>query len=257
MFIKLSNRDAAILNIFVFPSWGETLQFDQLCLGLFICLIMICGLSSPGSTADGTGVDANPRSFDIPSEPLAAALQTYSQSTGVELFYESEITVGLRSPVLKGRFTPRAALRALLADTGFLIHYNRDDAVSLSLPGDPDLPRTGLAGATSLSLPQLDVMPAGEAVDETQLRQFSEAVQEDVTAALSKNSNIRSGTYRVHVKLWVDPSRTIRRADLAQTTGDLGRDAEIATALQGLTISRAPPANMPQPVRIVISVGSP
>ncbi|MEW6438528.1 MAG: STN domain-containing protein [Pseudomonadota bacterium] len=221
-------------------------------------LILSCGLSAFGSTADGSAKAAQqPRVFDIPSEPLAAALQTYSQDTGVGLFYESEITAGLKSPALKGRFTPKAALRALLAGTGFIIQYNRDDAVSLSTPQSLELQDDHSSGVASLSLPQLDVRPNEEGMDDALLRDFGAAVQAQVTSALTKDAEIRSGNYRIRVKLWIDPSNTISRAEVAQTTGDRGRDAEISTLLQGLTISRAPPAGMPQPVRIVISVGSP
>ncbi len=197
--------------------------------------------------------------FDLPSEPLAIALQTYSQISGVELFYESEITTGLKSPTLKGRFAPRAALQALLTGTGFVIHYNRRDAVSLSLPssGDEEQPRGRLIGKASLSLAPLDVTANGSGAEETQLSAFGEAVQNEVTAALAKNAEIRSGNYRIRVKLWIDPSRTIRRAEVAQTTGDPDRDAAIASTLQGLTISLSPPTGMPQPVRIIVAVGSP
>jgi len=259
VFIKLPKHEFALWSgPLTHTIWGEGFRLDQLCLCALICvLILSCGLSAFGSTANGSAKAAQPRSFDIPSEPLAAALQTYSQDTGVGLFYESEITAGLKSPALKGRFTPKAALRALLAGTGFIIQYNRDDAVSLSTPQSLELQDDHSSGVASLSLPQLDVRPNEEGMDEALLREFGEAIQAEVTTALTKNAEIRSGNYRIRVKLWIDPSSTIRRAEVAQTTGDRGRDAEIATTLQGLTISRTPPAGMPQPVRIVISVGSP
>ncbi len=89
------------------------------------------------------------------------------------------------------------------------------------------------------------------------VREFGEAVQNEVSDALTRNSEIRSGNYRIRVKLWIDPTRIIRRAEVAKTTGDPSRDATIAATLQGLTISRAPPSGMPQPVRIIVAVGSP
>jgi hypothetical protein len=58
------------------------------------------------------------------------------------------------------------------------------------------------------------------------------------------------------VKLWVDLSRTIRRAEVAQSTGDAERDVAIAQALKGFVISRAPPSNAPQPIRVIVSVRS-
>jgi hypothetical protein len=259
VFIKLPKHEFALWGgPLTRAAWGESFHLDQLCLCCLICvLILSCGISAFGSTADGSAKAAQPRFFDIPSEPLAAALQAYSQDTGVGLFYESEIAAGLKSPALKGRFTPKAALRALLAGTGFIIQYNRDDAVSLSTPQSLESQDDHSSGVASLSLPQLVIRPNEDGMDDALLREFGEAVQTEVTSALTKDAGVRSGNYRIRVKLWIDPSNTISRAEVAQTTGDRGRDAEISTILQGLTISRAPPAGMPQPVRIVISVGSP
>lgn len=257
MFIKLPKHEFALWGGPLTRTICEDFYLDQLWQCFLVCMLVLsCGISAFGGTANGSTKDTQPRFFDIPSEPLAAALQTYSQDTGVGLFYESELTVGLQSPVLKGRFSPKAALRALLAGTGFIIQYNRDDAVSLFTPRSQGLPDGHFGGVASLSLPQLDVRPS-EGADDALLRAFGEAVQTEVASALTKNAGIRSGNYRIHVKLWIDPSHAIRRAEVAQTTGDPGRDAEIASTLQGLVISRTPPAGMPQPVRIVISVGSP
>ncbi len=144
--------------------------------------------------------------FDIPGEPLAEALQAFSQRSGVELFYESAITAGLKSPALKGSFTPRAALRQLLAETGFVVHYNLHNAVSLSLPSAASwaVQQDHSMGNASLSLSPLNVV-AGP--DDGQLQEFGEALQNDVSAALTKNADVRSGSYRIRVKLWIDPSR--------------------------------------------------
>ena len=159
--------------------------------------------------------------FDIPSEPLAEALQDFSQRSGVELLYESAITTGLKSPALKGSFTPRDALRQLLAGTGFIVHYNLHNAVSLSLPTAASwaVQQDLSMGNASLSLNPLNVV-AGDRPDDEQLREFGEALQNDVSAALTKNTDVRSGNYRIRVKLWIDPSRAIRRAEVTETTGD-------------------------------------
>jgi hypothetical protein len=110
-------------------------------------------------------------------------------------------------------------------------------------------------GGASLSLNPLNVV-AGDRPDDEQLREFSEALQNDVSVALTKNTDVRSGNYRIRVKLWIDPSRAIRRAEVTETTGNSARDAAIVAVLEGLMVTRAPPLGLPQPVRIIVAVDS-
>lgn len=255
MFIKVSSY-SGVLNLVPWPSRREW-AYHQIWLWWFLGAMALCCASSYSRSAEFSATDVKTIVFDIPSEPLAAALQAFSQRSGVELFYESAITEGLQSPALKGDFTPRDALRQLLAGTGFVIHYNLHNAVSLSLPAaaswaeQPD----HSMGNASLSLAPLNVVAGGP--DDEQLREFSEALQNDVSTALAKNRDIRSGNYRIRIKLWIDPSRAIRRAQVTETTGDSARDAAIANVLQGLMITRAPPSGLAQPVRVIVAVDTP
>ncbi len=88
------------------------------------------------------------------------------------------------------------------------------------------------------------------------LRDYSESLQFDIQKALQKNIGSRGGSYQLVVDLWIDASRTIQRAQLFRPTGDQNRDAAVTAALQGLTVSRATPANASLPVRIAIRVKS-
>jgi hypothetical protein len=81
-------------------------------------------------------------------------------------------------------------------------------------------------------------------------------LQTDIQKVLQRNSATRDGNYRAVIDLWVDALRTVQRIALIRSTGNGGRDAAIAQALHGLTISRPTPTNAPQPVRIVIVVRS-
>lgn len=225
-----------------------------------LCLALLCliGVQAEGgwSQEGRPPPELGARPFHIPGQSLAGALQTYSQITGVEVLYESSIAAGLQSPEVDGTFTPDQALRRLLTDTDLAIHYTRSDAITLSLPSESDdLPPVHPLGNADLALETLHVS-AGQRPDAGHLRQFSESVQEDVESALRKDNRTRAGNYRASVKLWIEPPRTVRRAELAQSTGDIGRDASIAEILRGLVLRNGPPANTPQPVRIVILVRS-
>uniref|UniRef100_UPI0019541826 STN domain-containing protein n=2 Tax=Pseudomonadota TaxID=1224 RepID=UPI0019541826 len=70
--------------------------------------------------------------FDIPAQPLDAALASYFRATGVQLLYDSALTAGRRSGAVRGNFTPREALRQLLRGTGLIVRYSRANAAILT-----------------------------------------------------------------------------------------------------------------------------
>jgi hypothetical protein len=183
-------------------------------------------------------------------------LQTYSKLTGVDVLYESRIAEQLFSSPVDGTFTRQAALEALLAGTDVTVQYTRSDAITLSLASyQVDIPPASPLADADLMLDTLRVSAVAPP-DKSKMRDFSQSAQADIEAALRKDTRTNSGNYRASVKLWVDPTRIIRRAELAQSTGDASRDASIADTLRGLMLRKEPPENAPQPVRIVIVVRS-
>ena len=223
--------------------------------GFVVLALAIEGLMAP-AIAQSTAVGPE-TTFNIPSEPLAIAIQAFSQASGVEVLYESSITAGRHSAAVEGRYSAQAALMQLLGGAGFSVRFTRANAVVLSVPSaKDDLPATRAVTHFDLSLDTIRVAAGTERPDDTRLREFSETVQSEVEAMLRKDAKIRSGNYRIRVRLWIDPSRTVRHAELAQSTGDQARDVAIETSLQGFVISRVPPPNTPQPMRVIVSVRS-
>jgi hypothetical protein len=223
-------------------------------------LIALLGIFVDHGWSQGApmSVDTAPISFNIPSQPLASAVEAYARACGMEVLYESSIVEGRRSPLIEGEFTPEMALQMLLSDTGLRVSYARRNAITLSAPAAEDeanLPPAAAVEEADLSLDTLRVS-GGNSVDASRLREFSTAIQLEIERALRQNKSTRSGNYRVNVSLWIDASRKIQRVTLARSTGDVERDASIPIALQGLVLTRAPPANAPQPVQVVISVRS-
>jgi hypothetical protein len=193
--------------------------------------------------------------FHIPAQPLASALQAFGQQTGVQVLYESNSALGLESAAVEGRLPPDAALAQLLKGTDLRVRYVRPDVITLALPSfEKEAPPASPLATADLSLGTLRVRNAGEGDDQARMRDYNEVVQNDIQSALRRNARTRSGSYRAVLDLWVDPSRTIRRTELSQSTGDSARDTAVMDALQGIVISRPAPANTPQPVRIVIVV---
>lgn len=58
------------------------------------------------------------RSFDIPRQPLAAALRRFADQSGMQLAYASADLQGLTSPGVRGSLPATEALSRLLAGTG-------------------------------------------------------------------------------------------------------------------------------------------
>jgi hypothetical protein len=197
--------------------------------------------------------------FDIPAQSLIEALQAYSTQTGVQVMFETTSAVGYRSTDLRGEFMPEAALRMLLADTGLRIRYSRASAVTLSPPAapDPDEPPAHALAAADLSLDTLRVTSAPQSSENSGLGAYIGIVQGDIQKALKKPAKSHRGDYRVAIKLWVGPSRTIQRVELDGSTGDPDRDRSIAGTLKDLVLSQEAPINTPRPIRFMIAIRAP
>jgi protein TonB len=83
---------------------------------------------------------------------------------------------------------------------------------------------------------------------------YAGVLKNDILSLLQDDPEIRKGSYRVSVKLWVRNDGTVERFRLAESTGDRARDKEFEKKLSELTrISQAPPADTPQPITVQIT----
>jgi hypothetical protein len=192
--------------------------------------------------------------FTIRKQPLATALQEYSQATGVQVLYESSSAVGMVSAGVEGEFTREAALQALLQGTELTVRYTQASSVTLApvRKSNTDDPPAGPLSMADLTLDTLRVH--GAETRPPELRAYTGIIQGDIQQALTKNEKTRTGSYSVGVKLWISAPRTVQRAELYRRSGNPERDAAISQALEGLVISQAPPANTPQPIVVMITV---
>lgn len=171
------------------------------------------------------------------------------------MLYESALAEGRRSVAVVGNLSPADALRVLLSSTDLRVSYTRPEAITIArTSADDHLPPDGLLEGGDLALDTLRVHATPDSEDEGRLHGYSEALRTDIQAALAKNAHTRSGTYRVGLKIWIDGTRSVQKAEIFQSTGDRDRDAAIAAALRGILVSQTAPANTPQPVRISVSV---
>jgi hypothetical protein len=194
--------------------------------------------------------------FNIPSQPLDSALQIYGDQAGVQVLYESQLAVDRRSAAVQGRFSAAAALDLLLSGTGLIVREVRPSSITIALPAQrsDNAPPSLLRKPADLSIGEIRVHAPARSIETSGLQDYNAAIQLDIQKALKKNPRTRSGSYRAVLDLWIDPSQTIQRTALLQSTGDSTRDAAIAAALQGVTINHQPPPHTPQPIRIAVDV---
>lgn len=129
------------------------------------CLVASTMLVAPhlgGAQAQPAG--ATQRSFDIPAQPLGAALTAFARQTGIQFAYPASLTSGRTSPALRGSFSPEDALARLLAGSGLVYAFTGPTRVTISAPvsgGSADN-----AGDGAIALDAIDVSGARAAADQ-------------------------------------------------------------------------------------------
>lgn len=172
--------------------------------------------------------------FDIPAQPLAIALEVYSRVTGIETLYDSAIAYERRSAAVQGSFNSVDALRLLLAGTSLSARSIAQDAVTVEMP--------------SVAIQSVvDPTP-----DRSAHRVYYSLIQAGLERAFCKDDQLRPGTYRAVLKFIITADGQIRQPGVVGTTGDDDRDRMIARALNGVSIGSSPPADLQQPIMMVI-----
>lgn len=77
----------------------------------------------PGQAEANTLVNIN-----IPAQSLDSALNQFSQATGMDVAFDSDLTRKIRAPLVKGRMTRREALQKLLSGSGLSATFTGDSA---------------------------------------------------------------------------------------------------------------------------------
>ncbi|WP_296560759.1 secretin and TonB N-terminal domain-containing protein [Pigmentiphaga sp.] len=198
---------------------------------------MSWALIAPSWSADGIGGQGPAVSetagplveFDIAAQPLESALFQYGEISLLPALYPSELTVGLRSAPVRGRFSPEDALRRLLQGTGLVAEK------MASAHGD--VFRLRRAAAPASPTDAADAPPAGRELDGYPAR-----VQAGVLQALCSHPLTAPGPYRALFEVRVDATGQVSHVALLESTGERRRDAVLLAALQRIQVGAAPPA---------------
>lgn len=207
---------------------------------------LLCGLAAPAGAAEpvalpsATGVayadaavtpDGPLFDFDIPAQPLKAALAQYAYVSGRPALFPSEILGARISTAVEGRYSAEGALYRLLEGTGLIADK-----------------RSSELGQTFV-LKESDVVPAAPRGGMAEL--FSEQgiaglVQARVWQALCAHARTRPGSYTSLLRFHLEADGHVGGARLIGSSGDAGRDLALLEVLREVQIDRAPPAAIVQ-----------
>ncbi|GAB1721014.1 MAG: outer membrane transport energization protein TonB [Nitrosospira sp.] len=82
----------------------------------------------------------------------------------------------------------------------------------------------------------------------------NDAINSALQDALARENALKDKTYKIIVKVWIDPGGKVSRIALVENTGDAKVDELIKNVLQNLRALReGPPADMPQPLKIRVT----
>ncbi|MCK9915647.1 STN domain-containing protein [Microbacteriaceae bacterium K1510] len=174
------------------------------------------------------GEPGQPAAFDLPSEPLAVALEHLMAATNLTIIVDSGLTDGLQSASVKGTFSSEELLRRMLIGTGL-------DARAL-----------GGGLFTLVRPPEARRRPLPQFID------FAAVVQAAVTNALCQGSDTRPMYYRTVIRLWFEPSGVVSRAELGHSTGDHKLDMAVKRTLHRLDVGAPLPSGIPLPMKLAI-----
>jgi hypothetical protein len=196
--------------------------------GIVLMMVSAALIASP-SKSHAQSANPDPEiAFDIPSLPLDTALATFGAKSGYQVLYEAALTVGRQSHEVKGVYTPDVALRQLLSGTGLNFDYIEDHAFTLL---------------------EASLRPTRNVMD---FREYLGIVQSGLMALLCQRAETQPGTYNVAMQFSIGRSGSIENPHLLNSTGVETRDNAVMVALSRLTVGQAPPADMPQPVTMVL-----
>jgi hypothetical protein len=213
------------------------IQFGPLFLRVLLFAACL-GISHSPATGQERGSTGKSYLFDIPIQPLRDALFSYTEVTGLSVLVDDEVTSGRRSSPVKGLVTAEDALKTLLAGTGLEFQYTTPYAFTLIPTAD--------VGSDRLA-----------ARDDSRDESYFAAVQTAVKSALCSRAQTVPGQYRVVLQLWIGEYGVVHRSELLGSTGNADRDQMLSEILSGLPVGKAPPADLPQPVTLVILPRSP
>ncbi|PKP94124.1 MAG: hypothetical protein CVT77_03350 [Alphaproteobacteria bacterium HGW-Alphaproteobacteria-16] len=211
-----------------------------------LLLIGAIGLAGQtGALAQTENAD-RPIPFDIPAQPLDAALAQYFSVTGVQLLYDSELAAGHRSMRVSGTYTPRDALRRLLSGTGLIVRYSRTDAATITRPGTSTQPPLVPLGRVIVR--ERVVTTRFLSIERLAYYGQLEGELQDLLVSSERTGRLN---FNVVVHLQVSDDGRLSDVDIRRSSGNRRTDALVTETLQQATVT-PPPDGLEQPLAVAL-----
>jgi hypothetical protein len=206
---------------------------------LALCLTVLIPSTRSVLAVENDGAPASGRiAFNIPAQPLSAALEIYARVSRREVLYDSALAEGRRSSQVEGHYTPEDGLQILLAGTGLWADFKDADffVVGLASPGDDAHAPT-----------------ANRSVEQGR---YYGRLQSSLKAAFCGSNALPDGD-RVAARLWIGQWGQVLQVKRLTSTGSGVRDQQVEALLRGLRLGASPPEDFAQPITIVIMPDAP
>lgn len=122
----------------VLSSVGGSRGSRERLAALLLATTLLGGLALPASAGTGHAAadaqlaqSAATYRFSVPPQSLTGALVAFSDTTGIQFFFDAAIARGLESPGASGAISAEAALARLLAGTGLRYRFTNPTTVTL------------------------------------------------------------------------------------------------------------------------------
>ncbi|ATD62478.1 hypothetical protein CNX70_21765 [Janthinobacterium svalbardensis] len=170
--------------------------------------------------------------FNIPAQPLNAALNQYADSTGQLALFPSDLVHARTSTPVHGLHSAEGALRILLQGTGLMA-----DKRSSGLGQTFILKEAGMAAAAPAS-----AVPRHGLAELFREDGYAGLVQMRIWQALCSDARTRPGNYTSLLQFYLEPDGRIGAVRLLGSSGDARRDAALLHTLRAVHTGRLPPA---------------
>lgn len=199
-----------------------------------LCLGFLAGESRAGHAAEAKAITEpdTAAAFDIPPQSLPRALDVFSAITGIEVLVDARNVEGHQSLRVRGFMTARQALKILLTESRlFADEFTPGTVTLMRIPERRDARASRIASAHQA---------------------YFAAIQRAILRALCHAPETAPGDYRLALRLRIGRDGLVSQWKLLNTTGDASHDRAFEAVLAALDIGAAPPADLPQPVAVVI-----
>jgi TonB family protein len=204
-----------------------------LCISTFI--------SNPGAADSGVSgkrAASSSRAFNIPSQPLGAALEVYARISSREVLYDGALSEGRRSSLVEGNYTPEVALQILLAGTGLWADFKDTDFFVVGpVPTDARV-------------------QGGVARQPSDHRRYYGLLQAGLRTVFCGTRSVRDSS-RIAARLWIGQAGQVLQVKTLSSTGSDEMDRSVDAALRQISLGVAPPAGFAQPITIVVLPSDP